>query len=45
MNKATKPFSERLLNGELKIDSNDAYAIANQMIFEINLLAGKMLIL
>lgn len=45
MNKATKPFSERLLSGELKIDPNDPYAVANQMIFEINLLAGKMLIL
>lgn len=45
MNKVTRPFSERLLNGELKIDPNDAYAVANQMIFEINLLAGKMLIL
>lgn len=29
MNKATKPFSERLMNGELKIDPNDAYAVAN----------------
>ena len=45
MNKVTKPFTERLLSGELKIDPNDAYAVANQMIFEINLLAGKMLIL
>lgn len=29
MNKATKSFSERLLSGELKIDSNDPYAVAN----------------
>ena len=45
MNKMTKPFSERILNGDLKIDPADPFAIANQMIFEINLLAGKMLIL
>lgn len=45
LNKTTKPFSERLLSGQLKIDPNDHYAVANQMIFEINLLAGKMLIL
>jgi hypothetical protein len=45
MTKTGKPFSERLLSGELKIDPNDSHAVANQMIFEINLLAGKMLIL
>lgn len=41
----TKPFSQRLKNGELKIDTNDINAVANQMIFEINLLAGKTLVL
>ena len=45
MNKNSKPFSDRLLSGELKIDPNDSHSVANQMIFEINLLAGKMLIL
>ena len=40
-----RPFSERILNGSLKIDKNDIHGVANQMIFEINLLAGKMLIL
>jgi len=29
MNKATKPFSERLLSGEMKIDPNDPLAVAN----------------
>lgn len=29
MNKATKPFSERLLNGEMKIDPTDPQAVAN----------------
>ena len=33
------------MNGSLKIDPNDINGVANQMIFEINLLAGKMLIL
>lgn len=41
----TKPFSQRLRNGELHIDINDIHAVANQMIFEINLLAGKTLVL
>jgi hypothetical protein len=45
LNKITKPFSERLRSGELKIDPSDIYSVANTMIFEINLLAGKMLIL
>jgi hypothetical protein len=45
MNKATRPFSQRLLGGDLNIDPSDPYSVANQMIFEINLLAGKMLIL
>ena len=39
----TKPFSQRLKTGELNIDVNDIYAVANQMIFEVNLLAGKTL--
>jgi hypothetical protein len=29
MNKATRPFSERLLSGEMKIDPNDPQAVAN----------------
>lgn len=29
----------------MKVDSKDIHAVANQMLFEINLLAGKMLIL
>mmetsp|Transcript_19579 Transcript_19579/g.14282 ORF Transcript_19579/g.14282 Transcript_19579/m.14282 type:complete len:119 (+) Transcript_19579:1074-1430(+) len=41
----SKPFSERLLSGELKIDCSDLNAVGSQMIFEINLLAGRMLIL
>ena len=40
-----KPFSERLKGGELDIDLTDIHAIANQMIFEINLMAGKSIIL
>lgn len=45
MNKTTKPFSERLLSGEMKIDPTDPQAVANKMIFEINMLSGKILIL
>lgn len=41
----TKPFSQRLRNGELHIDINNINAVANQMIFEVNLLAGKTLVL
>lgn len=40
-----RAFSERILNGSLKLDITDIHGVANQMIFEINLLAGKMLIL
>lgn len=29
LNKSTKPFSERLLSGQFKIDPNDPYAVAN----------------
>jgi hypothetical protein len=39
------PFSERIMNGSLKIDAQDINGVANQMIFEINLVAGRMLIL
>jgi len=39
----TKPFSQRLKTGELNIEVSDIYAVANQMIFEVNLLAGKTL--
>jgi len=28
------------LNGQIKIDPKDIHAVANQMLFEINLLAG-----
>ena len=41
----SKPFSQRLKSGEINIDVTDIHAVANQMIFEINLLAGKTLIL
>ena len=29
MNKNSKPFSERLMNGELSIDARDPHAVAN----------------
>lgn len=29
LNKTTKPFSERLLSGQLKIDQHDPYAVSN----------------
>lgn len=41
----TKPFSQRLKTGELKVDIRDPHAVANQMMFEINLLAGKTIVL
>ena len=41
----SRPFSERLSCGELRIEVGDLNSVASQMIFEINLLAGKMLIL
>ena len=31
----TKPFSQRLRNGELHIDSNNIHAVANQMILDL----------
>ena len=34
------PFSARLFSGQIKIDHKDVHAVANQMLFEINLLAG-----
>lgn len=34
------PFSYRLFNGSIKIDPKDVHAVANQMLFEINLMAG-----
>ena len=34
------PFSKRLLTGLIKIDPKDIHAVANQMLFEINLVAG-----
>ena len=40
-----QPFSLRLKNGELNIDCTDIHAVANQMLFEINILAGKTLAL
>ena len=44
---ASKPesFSQRIANGKLKVDSNDLHAIANMMLFEFNLIAGRLLIL
>lgn len=43
--RSTKPFSQRLRGGDLNIDTADIHAVANQMMFEINLLAGKTLVL
>jgi anti-sigma28 factor (negative regulator of flagellin synthesis) len=40
-----KAFSQRIINGSLQLDPNDIHGIANQMLFEINLVAGKMLIM
>ena len=45
LNKQSMPFSYRLFNGSIKIDHRDVHAVANQMLFEINLLAGQLLIL
>lgn len=42
---SVKAFSERLLNGSLKLDVSDINGVANQMVFEVNLLAGRLLIL
>lgn len=39
------PFSSRLLSGLIKIDPKDVHAVANQMLFEINLTAGRLLVL
>ena len=38
-------FSERIASGKLKVDSKDLHAIANMMLFEFNLVAGRLLIL
>lgn len=43
--KTSMPFSSRLFSGNIKIDHKDIHAVANQMLFEINLLAGQLLIL
>lgn len=40
-----RSFSDRLLSGSLRLDPSDVHGVANQMLFEINLLAGKLLIL
>ena len=40
LNRQSMPFSYRLFNGSIKIDHRDVHAVANQMLFEINLLAG-----
>ena len=45
LNRQSMPFSHRLFNGSIKIDHRDVHAVANQMLFEINLLAGQLLIL
>ena len=45
LNRQTMPLSYRLFNGSIKIDHRDVHAVANQMLFEINLLAGQLLIL
>ena len=38
-------FSQRIQNGKIKVDSNDQQAIANHMLYEINMMAGRLLIL
>lgn len=45
MIRQTKSFSMRLLSGAMNIDPKDIHSVANQMLFEINMLAGQMLIL
>ena len=40
LNRTSLPFSARLFSGTIKIDHKDIHAVANQMLFEINLLAG-----
>ena len=40
LNRTSMPFSARLFSGQIKIDHKDVHAVANQMLFEINLLAG-----
>jgi len=40
LNRSSLPFSARLFSGQIKIDHKDIHAVANQMLFEINLLAG-----
>ena len=45
LNRTTLPFSARLFSGHIKVDHKDIHAVANQMLFEINLLAGQLLIL
>ena len=40
-----EPFSQRVQSGKLKVDANDQQAIANHMLYEINMMAGRLLIL
>ncbi len=44
LNKRAKPFSDRIYNDpNLNVDPKDSHSVANQMIFEVNLIAGQML--
>lgn len=45
LNRQSLPFSTRLFNGSIRIDHRDVNAVANQMLFEINIVAGQLLIL
>ena len=45
LNRAQVPFSTRLFNGSIQIDHRDVHAVANQMLFEINMVAGELCIL
>ena len=38
-------FAQRIISGKLKVDANDQHAIANMMLFELNMIAGRLLIL
>lgn len=41
---STKSFSQLILEGKIKVDPKNVVAVANQIIFELNALAGRTLI-
>ena len=45
LNRQSLPFSTRLFNGSIRIDHRDVNAVANQLLIEINIVAGQLLIL